>query len=164
MANITNIDFDKLIRQVLPSGLRKPKMIAFLSVILYPLKQLYTQFKQWENKSQYDIKYQSGCPAHLEKVINDIFDNTEKRIYIGPGNIPTRTYLRLRLADNPLYVRLRSANAPIYIYTRDAYLYGNYNFTVNVPDALNTIDTVYLTAVVNRYKRDSKTFIIKYFS
>lgn len=164
MAGIINIDFDKLIVQFLPKRLQKLKVIAFLSVLLSPLKQGYNKFKEWETKSNYDIKYQSGCPAHLEKVINDLFDNTDKRIYIGPGKIPTKRYLRLRLADDPWYVRQISANAPSYIYTRAAYLNGAYNFTVNVPAALSTIDTVYLTAVVNRYKRDSKTYIIKYFS
>lgn len=137
--------------------------MAFLAVLFEPIRQYYDLFKVWEAKSEYDIKYQSGRVAHLEKAVNDVFDLADHRIFIGPGIIPPRRYIRLRLAADPLYIPLRVNGTPVYIYTRAAYIYGSVDFTVNVPNALNTIDTVHLSAVVDRYKRGGKTYKILFF-
>jgi len=158
MGAVTDIDFDKLILQLLPNRLRKVRFIALLTVFIAPLKALYTRFKTWEAKSIYDIKYQSGCVAHLEKVLNDVFDAVDKRIFIGEGTIPARNYLYLRAEDRPIYLNT------IYLYNENDYLFGSFSFSINVPVALQgNIDEVRLRAVADRYKRDAKNYTIKYF-
>lgn len=162
MAGITDIDYDKLSRWLLPVKLRKPKMLAFVAVCISYIKVLYIRFKTWEAKSWYDIKYQSGQVAYLEFVLNEKFDPVQKRIYISGGLYPLPVYLYTEAEQLPLYIYTEAENNPVYLYTEAEYLYGFADFVINVPYGLPNEETT-LRAVADRYKRDSKNYVIQYF-
>lgn len=160
MASVTDIDFEALVRQLLPSALRKPRLIAWLKVLLSPISgYLYEWFKKFEQKGFYDIKYQYGTVQALEYVLNDLMglDPDNPSIILGPGNIPDRLYVPLRLEADPIYL------GTVYVHRRADYLYGIYDFKIIIDDSLEgVIDEEMVRAIADRYKRDGKTYIISY--
>lgn len=142
-------------------------MLKWLQVLTSPIwNRLYPNFKAWEISSWYDLKYQTGQVAFLEFVLNDHFDAALKRIYIGPGNlVNNHLYIYLDSEDQPVPLYTDIELMPIALYT-DAELSGmssgSYDFSINVPVGLPNEEAT-LRAVADRYKRDSKHYIINYF-
>lgn len=164
---VTDIDYNKLLRWMIPVKLRQPRMVAWLRAFSAPIRnRLYPGFKSWEAKCWYDLKYQTGQVAYLEFVLNDHFDPALKRIYIGPGaNVDNRVYLYLDSEDQPVWLYLDNEAQPVWLYT-DGELNGGsgggYDFTINVPVGLPNEEAT-LRAVADRYKRDGKRYVINYF-
>lgn len=164
---ITNINYDKLITWLLPVRLRKALIKAYLHVLIYPISnRLLERFKVFEQKAWYDLKYQSGQVAHLEYVLNDHFDNALKRIYIGEGQqYDLIRYLYMDIEDIDLALYRDVENADVYLYLDSETSIGggaDYDFTVNIPIGLDFEETT-IRAVIDRYKRDAKNYIIQYF-
>lgn len=163
---MTNVNYDLLIKWLLPVRLRTASIVAFLLALTAPIRlTLYPRFKVFERRAWSDLKYQSGQVAHLEFVLNERFDNVNTSIFIGPGY----------LADDRLYIYTDAENVPLHIYTEPEllpmYLYtdlefqsgmGGYDFVVHLPSYLAYKESQ-IRAVVDRYKRDGKSYIIQYF-
>lgn len=162
---MTNIDWNILTRWLLPVRLRKPFLLAWLKALTAPIWQtLYPLFKAFEAKAWYDLKYQSGQVAHLEFVLNERFDPAQKRIWIGPGSATDkRVYLYLDAENQTKYLFKDVEDSPVYLY-QESELSGSgvYDFSINVPAGL-PMEEAALRAVADRYKRDSKDYIINYF-
>lgn len=164
--SVTDVDYNKLIKWLLPVRLRTGKMSAWLKALNTSIgSRLYPAFKSWEAKCWYDLKYQTGQVAYLEYVLNDTFDAALKRIKIGPGqNVNNFIYLYLDSEQQPLYLYTDAENKPVWLYT-DAELIGGgggYDFTINVPVGLPNEEAT-LRAVADRYKRDGKAYEVVYF-
>lgn len=143
-------------------------MTAWIEVLISPLRgYLYPKFKSWEARCWYDLKHQSGQVAYLELVLNQQFDEANRRIWIGPGNLDdVRHYIYTDDENNPLHIYLDiELQSPIYIYT-DGEIAGaggnDYDFTVNIPAGLNVEETT-IRAVIDRYAREGKTYKIIYY-
>lgn len=164
---MTNLNFDKLVNWLLPVRLRKVLMTNILKVLISPVSgRMYGSFKSFEQKAWYDLKYQSGQVAHLEYVLNDHFDNALKRIYIGEGQqYDLIRYLYMDIEDIDLALYRDVENADVYLYLDSETSIGggaDYDFTVNIPIGLDFEETT-IRAVIDRYKRDAKNYIIQYF-
>lgn len=163
MAGITDINYNRLTRWLLPVRLRKAKLLAFVTAATWYIKQfLYPAFKTWEAKSWYDLKCQSGQVAHLEFVLNDRFDPILKRIFISGGLAPPPIYIYTEAEELPFYVYTDAENEPVYLFTEQEYLWGYADFVIHVPNGLPNEEAT-LKAVADRYKRDSKNYLIEYF-
>ena len=79
--NTYRIDYDKLIKWCYAIVLRKPNNLTFLLYLLNPLKELHERFIVFKNESIYRASHNSQV-CYMQKVLNDIFDNTERRIVI----------------------------------------------------------------------------------
>lgn len=165
--SVTDIDYNKLLRWVLPVKLRQARRVAWLTALSAPIRnRLYPAFKTWEAKCWYDLKYQSGQVAYLEFVLNERFDPALKRIYIGPGqNIDNWVYIYLDSEDQPVWLYTDIEAQSIWLYTDEelnGVNGGGYDFTINVPVGLPNEEAT-LRAVTDRYKRDGKRYVINYF-
>lgn len=160
MGRVTDIDYARLLQLLIPVKLRQAVTIAWLSVLTEPIRvRLYNRFKNWESRCWYDIKYQSGSVAHLEYVLNDKlgYDPAERLIRLGPGSRPNRLYLPLREQNAPILL------GRVYLYNREDYLTGTYDFKIMVEESIiGTFNEELCRAVADRYKRDSKSYIISY--
>ncbi len=85
-----NIDFTYLIQSLIPVILRKPKEIAWVSLILSYVKKLYNEFVAFKNEKLYDINF-TGQTMYLEKKLNDTFSVTG--IFISDGKYYLPLYL-----------------------------------------------------------------------
>lgn len=87
-----NVDYNKLVILLLPTFLRKPKLIAFLRALITPLSNLHYQFLQHQRDDHYKLDH-NWQVCYLEKVLNDRFDVSVKRIRIIEGEKYERQYI-----------------------------------------------------------------------
>ncbi|WP_136464955.1 hypothetical protein [Flagellimonas onchidii] len=160
--NIYIVDYRKLIIWLVPTFLRKVKLIAWLQVLIAPIKGLYNDFLKYRKKVDYKLNHNSQV-CYLQKVLNDAFDNESKRIYIENGIFIQALYVYAPKEELPVYVGTQ------YIYSDGDLTGGQIDFIVNVPIGLKPSDPIALEgflsdmrALVNEYKLASKTYNIKW--
>ncbi len=162
---VTDINYTRLLRWLLPVRLRKERLMAWIKVITYPVwAVLYPKFKSWEQKSWYDLKYQTGTVAHLERVMNDRFDAALKRIYIDEGIYTQPIYIHTIAETEPVFIYREMEASPEYLHLSAENEYAVADFTVHIPYLLLAEhEEIAFRAVLNRFKRDGKTYKIIYF-
>lgn len=124
-----NIDFDKLVGLLLPTSLRKRKMLSWLSVLLTPLKQVYYVFLQKRNEKNgdlYRLKH-NGQVCYLRKVLNDNFDPEKRRIKISDGDQFKRKYIYTEGEKKPVFL------GKMYLHGRSNYADTGVDFLVELP-------------------------------
>ena len=98
-----NIDFDILINWITITFLRKGKFIAFLMSCVDPIITLNDNLKEFRNKIIYRLHH-NGQVCYLEAVMNDHFDDSERRVYIEDGQVNTGTFIYTLGEDQPLFL------------------------------------------------------------
>ncbi len=153
--NIYTVDFRKLADWMLPTFLRKPKLLAYLKALLKPVINLYNDFKMFRSDILYKINH-NGQVVYLQKVLNDRFDNIQRRIYITDGIINEPTYIYTHEEDKPVYLGTK------YIYTREELKFKDVDFVVILPLdlVLSSEEEVRVNSLLKYYKLASKTYRI----
>jgi hypothetical protein len=164
--SVFDIDFDALVKQLLPVRLRQSIMIAWLKCLVTPVKWLFGLFKTNRNNNLYLLTHDSQV-CYLEAALNDTFDPVTRGIFISDGVYvdPTYTYLVPEL--KPVFIDLASevgasvipAPDPVRLYL-DTEVYagvGAYTFIVNVPVAV-IFDMARLKALVDLYRLPGKRY------
>lgn len=150
------IDYNKLALLMLPTFLRKVKMFAWLQVLITPIKMLYADFMNRRNANLYNLAH-NGQVCYLRKVLNDSFDPTLRRIYIGDGNRYTRNYIYTNGEQQPKYL------GTMYLRQAEDYADTGLDFRVIVPDDFD-INAVYhqMKATIDFYKLAGKRYKIEH--
>lgn len=148
--SIFDIDYAKLVRYVLPVRLRGSKMTAFLLALAAPVIYLYNLFRQNRDINLYALNHNSQV-AYLEAALNDVFDNSLRRISIADGNYldPVYTYLDAEL--KPVYLYTDAEAQPASLYTDAEIATIHYAFVVQVPAGISH-DAYRLNALVDKYR------------
>lgn len=129
MESIYKIDFDRLVALLLPSFLRKAKMLAFLRILIVPIKSIHYEFQQKrtrQNGDLYRLKI-NGQVCYLRKMLNDNFDPEKRRIRIVDGNQFNRKYLYTRGENKSVYL------GKMYLRGRSDYADTGIDFIVEIP-------------------------------
>jgi hypothetical protein len=147
-----NIDFNKFILQLLPLMFRRPVWYAWMKSLVYPVKEIYNQFIDFREAKKYQLNH-NGQVFSMEDVLNDRFDNADRRIYLTDGLTKDRIYLYTREED-------KSAFLPKFIYNRADYADSGVDFIVWVPNAIViTLEEMYeLRAKVDLYRINPKRY------
>ena len=148
-----NLNIDKLLVLLTPTFLRKPKLVAWLRMLATPLHKLLYTFQQARTADLYNLAHNSQI-CYLRKVLNDEFDDEQRRIRIEDGKQKQRLYIYPRSANKPLYL------GKIFLYQRGDYIDGGVDFIVVLPKDL-TYDKYKLEALVNFYKLAGKRWTIE---
>ena len=80
-----NIDFDTIVKTLLPVNLRKSKTIDFLKSLIAPLKALFSDFNTYRLNTLKLLSY-NGQVISIQKKLNDDFDDNLRRIFISNLN------------------------------------------------------------------------------
>lgn len=161
-----NIDFEKLISDLLPAFLRKNRMLAWLQVLLTPLQNLYNAFLSYRAGTAYSINF-TGQVLSLEYLLNDTYfdDGTLKLIYILDGERREPVYVFQQLENTPAYFYNEGEDYdPVYLYNSNEPT--GYDFVVWVPFAFNfppDKPLAYLIGLVNKHKAAGFQFEIQYY-
>jgi len=143
--------------QLLPSFMRKPRIIAFFMALVNPLITIYQVFNNERARLNIEINYNSQ-ELLFSYVLNNLFDPVQRRIVVE-----TNTAVGLYIS-----AYLQQENQP----RTNAYLQGEGNkiivgtyaeaivtdFFVRVPAAILATQQVALTRVITKYKLAGKTF------
>jgi len=158
-----NIDFAKLVKDLLPWFHRRTVMEKWLSALISPVTSLYTAFLEERTKRLYEASY-NGQVAELEYVLNDYYYNspTTRDIYIEDyvGYADTFIYNKAEgLDDTFIYNTAENTEPNTFIFNADEGR-GGPDFIVWVPDNL-VFDESYMRSLVNKYKMAGPAYEIK---
>lgn len=156
--SVFDIDYNKLIKLLLPVRVRKPRLLAFLGVMVSPVVYLYNNFMANRANNLYEVNH-TGQVCRLRAAINDRFDNIHRRIYIVDGDTILPTWMYRRTESKPVYIKTRSEASPVYMYRRSELFTLGY-FVVKVPGAV-TFDREEMKALINKYKLAGKPYKIE---
>lgn len=120
MSKIFNINYNALIRWLVPVELREPVTMAWLQVINWPVIKLYQSFTRNRAANLYRLSITPQV-CFLEKMLNDRFDNTDRRIYIDQA-----------IERPPVYLYQDDELKPVYLNERP--LYQDTEFAINLDD------------------------------
>lgn len=146
------LNIDKLVVLLLPTFLRKPKLVAWLRTLATPLHKLLYAFQQARTADLYNLAHNSQV-CYLRKALNDDFDPQQRRIRIEDGKQNERLYIYPRSANRPLFL------GKVFLYQRGDYIDGGVDFIVVIPQGLQ-YDKYKLEALVNFYKLAGKRWQI----
>jgi hypothetical protein len=156
--NVFRLDLNRLVRLILPILFRKTVMLSFLDAITQPVSNIYNLFLINRDSNLYNLSI-SPQVCSLQKLLNDRFDISQRRIFITDG-----------VFYNPIYIHTAGENINLYLYTasekRDISLYMDIetgsltvDFFINVPFGLQ-FDVEEMKALIDYYKLASKTYKI----
>ena len=160
MNRFFEIDYDVLIRLLLPVRLRLPKMLAWLRCMVWPVKELYDRFYQQRQANLYLLGHNSQV-VYLQAALNDTFDPTLRRIYISDGSSADPLWVYLPAENLPLYLGLPAEAGttpyptPQWLYTRTEVITSTYAFIVWLPTGF-VYDATRMRALIDRYRLPSK--------
>lgn len=150
------IAFTKLVQWLIPTWLRNQTLMLLVLASNKPLREVYDSFDTYRQAVNYKLAH-NGQVVYLQKVLNDSFDFTDRRILIVDFVVYGSDYVFDW--DNIPEIRYNDDTVDEYAYPDDVGL----DFTVKVPAAL--VDTpaklAALKAKVNEYKMDGKNFYIE---
>lgn len=111
---------------LLPHQLASTRQVAWLNALLIPIKHLYVKFLSYRQQVNYRITH-TGQVVYLQKVLNDRFDSTQKRIYITDGSKYDWIHIFRTDEQKPKYLQ------KIYLYDHLAYGDTGADFQVHIP-------------------------------
>lgn len=145
------ISFNTLIELLLPSFLRKSRIIAILQSAVKPVDTLYQD-------TLYKMQHNSQV-IYLEKMLNEYFEvsgyspnnhELSKTVFISDAPESGKVYYYQEAENLPLY------HGIVYDTTNTV----NYKFIVNIPDTYVFVEAK-LRAVIDFYKLAGKKYIIE---
>lgn len=161
MSNIYDIIYSRLVKWWTPAPLRTTFWLSWLGVMVKPVADLYNSFLLYRTARLYQLMI-TPQKCWLERLLNDRYDNTLRRIYIEDGIDKPPFYIFQRAESKPKFIRQRSEAAPQWIYTSGES--GNLvdDFIVFVPMAL-VFEEPEMVSLVKVYKLAGVKFKIQRF-
>lgn len=153
--NIYDIDFGKVVRWNLRRKKRKPRILALLNAMAKPIVLLYQDFLKYRKAKLYQLMI-TPQKCWLERLLNDRYDFTQRRIYIDDG-----------VDYPPVYIYQHDELKPIYLGTKTIYTSGESgdlkdDFVIYVPIDL-VFEDAEMTGLVKAYKLAGTKFKIQRF-
>lgn len=150
-SRVYDIDIKKLSVLLLPTFLRKTRMVAWLHCLVTPLVSLHYAFVQKRNADLYNLGH-NGQVCYLRAALNDAFDVEKRRIRIVDGNTYRRQYIYTRGEQKPRHL------GTIYLHERADYSDTGVDFIVEVPR--RTYRENEIKALIDFYRLASKRYKI----
>lgn len=147
-----NLNFNKLILDNVRTRLRKPKHIAWLASLVYPLRIVYATFKVNRESNLKQLSYNSQVFS-IKKMLNDYYDSTLKRITITDGATRDNVFVFKSSEKKPLFLS-------VFVHKKSEYEDSGEDFIINIPTAvyISAQQLIELTSRVNRYKLSGMRF------
>ena len=150
---IYNVDMKRLVQLLLPTMLRRDSNSTLLNAAIKPLELLHEDFQTFRSDVNNKMSYNSQVFS-IQKMLNDRFDNDERRIRIA--QTPVREFLTLHKREEKKPVVLGRK----VIYRRDVIEYDN-AFTVTLPIGLKVNENK-IRSHIDYYKLATRQYKLKY--
>ena len=166
MANIFDIDWNNVVENLTPYFWRttndgnEAKMLANWRAMIKPVQDVSDDLLTLQTETVDFLQY-TGQHKVLEEYLNNLYDNTLRRIFITENN--------LSVVDPNLYQTVETDPVPLALYQTGEVVISSLtlfqtgeassgaNFTVNIPSTI-TYDTNVITAQLRNYVEAAKTF------
>lgn len=156
-----DINYTKVVNQRIPEDLRKPILTALMMVFASPFINIYNLLMSFRTNVIYKLTITPQV-VYLEKMLNDRYDTSERRITITDGKTYNSIFLFKKTESKPVFLFLKSEVGFLktFLFQKNETGQFTWDFIVNVPVAVS-FNTNELIALVNTYKLASKTYKIK---
>lgn len=157
-----DINYTKLAAQRTPEEIRLPFLLALFNVLVRPLVTTYNSLKTFRDQMLYRLTITPQV-VYLEKMLNDRFDTSLRRIYILDGKQydPLYVFLPAELKWVWLYKKSETPPKPArFLYTKGETGLTTFDFVVYVQVSI-PFDINEMTSLINDYKLASKDFKIQ---
>lgn len=148
------VDYNRLAVLMLPTFLRKPILVGYVQSLLVPIDKLFYNWSIFRNENLYKVHH-NGQICKLRKALNDRFDPSERRIYIGDGNRFERQYLYTTGENKPRYLGI------MFLYQNSDYADTGVDFIVYAPKEIINALPYELKAQIEFYKSGGKRYKIE---
>lgn len=159
MSKLFEVDLPKLVRLLVPPRMRKMKHVAWLQALTNPVNYLYQQFRRNRDANLYRL-YITPQVVYMEKLLNDRYDISGRRIRIKDALVYDAEYLYQEQELKPVYIYREEENKPVYLFTDDEIGSDSVDFFVLVPSDL-TFNENEMTALIDNYKLAGKRYKIQ---
>lgn len=157
--NIYHIDFDKLVQGLVPAYLRRSRLLAFLKVMVSGVVFLYQDFLRYRKQKLYELMITPQV-CYLERLLNDRYDFSLRRIYILDSVFYSPVYFYQEDELKPVMMYQESENKPVYFYTDGEAGTIKDDFVIMVPSSI-PFDQNEMRSLVNKYKLPGKRYKIE---
>lgn len=143
-SNIYDITYQKLRAWLIPALIRKPRLVALLQVLSFPIEGIYQAFNRYRLAKRYQLKITPQV-CYLEMMLNDRYDFVQRRIRIEDS-----------LEKPPLYLFQNAENKPVFLATQYLFTDGEAgaikdDFVVKVPMDIN-FENAEMLSLLKNYK------------
>jgi len=169
--SIFKIEWDNVVENLSYSEFRKTKaglearLMAYLRSIIAPVQDISDNLYNLQDSTMSFLNY-NGQHLSLVNYLNNLYDNTQRRIYITENNIINGSilidlYLQGETDPSPLSVYLQGEDSdiPFSLYLQGETIGTTHNFTINIPASIS-FDSTTLIRLVKNYSEAAKTFNI----
>lgn len=156
---LIDVSFGKLAVWFSPKRFRKTLMIILLRSSVAPVIALYNDFIRYRNLKLYQIMITPQV-CYLERLLNDRFDLSLRRITIGEPVYNDPWYLYQEEELKPEFLYQESEALPAYIFTDGEAGASKDDFTVLVPLDID-FDINQMSSLLNQYKLFGKRYKIQ---
>jgi len=154
-----SIDINRIVKLLLPPILRTGKNIDFILVPFRVILQLINELKQIRNHNFYFSQFNSQTIL-LQHLLNDLFDNQLRRIYIvNTANIYYPYFYNKIENKAPVYLFRKTENIATYLNFQSEYQSIN-DFIVYIPSSL-IINLSLMMYYIDYYKISGKKYQIQ---
>ena len=164
---IYNFDTNTILRQLTPKFPTTDKHYSWLYALFTPFTTLKTSFNTYITDKNYELDF-NGQVISLERLLNDQYDNTLRRIFIEDSAATEQPFLffssdnNVSEGDSWLFFDGDTNVAITDFWFFEEVSQYVVDFVVNVPSAL-VYEQAELIAYVNKYKLAGKSFAIATF-
>lgn len=155
------INYYKLVTWLTPNRLKHQRLIGWVKSLIYPFSLLYNAFRNFRKAKLYQLMI-TPQKCYLERLLNDRYDYTLRRIYIDDGVDKNPYYIYRSDELKPRYLRTHAEAAPKYIYTSGESGILRDDFTVFVPVVI-LFEIAEMISLVKVYKLAGIKFKIQTF-
>ncbi|WP_188621537.1 hypothetical protein [Flavobacterium suaedae] len=149
----------RLALMLLPSAFRKPFLAAMAQINIKPTEALHYNWKLWRNENIYKLEH-TGQVCYLRKALNDKYDQSLRRIYIGSGTLYNTPYLHTEAEAQNKYGSTESEPGTIWLRTEAETAETGVDFIVWVPPDVYNTELAGLEATTDFYKAAGRRYKI----
>lgn len=147
-----NWNIDNWLNQYLPPFKKQLNRVKWLRALLKPIKTLHTSLLTYRSEINRKARI-NGQTIVLENYLNDLFDSSDRRIYIETTsdlNLPVYSYLKSE--GKPVFFYTAAESKPVY-FRSSTEIPSSYQFEVVIPvGVLTSAEEVRLKGIVNYYR------------
>jgi len=155
------INYTKFVTSRIPVKIRYPEIVAWVLWLALPIVVIYNLLIVFRNFVLYNLTITPQV-VYLQKMLNDKYDDDERRIYIEDGISYLPLFLYTRGEENPVFIYRRSEANPKYVFTRGEVGQSTNDFVVYVPNEVE-FNEQEMRTLLTSFKLASKSFKISIF-
>jgi len=157
-----NINFHNIVDSITPAVMQRIKFKEYLYSAVKPIQSLHSIFYNFYNQINYQLKFNAQV-IYLEHYLNDLYDPTNRGIYIEDVANINYTYIYNKIEGRlPLYLYNNSEippQQPLHI-KHDSELVTTLDFIVKVPIAVTYVEII-MKNQIKKYNIAGKRFAIQ---